>query len=75
MIIRGPSRPRLAFLARVARKEARYLQETDQRLFSELNCVEALRAVEGDAILAERLDAFVARFGRLQVMPSCQYCF
>lgn len=65
-MIRQSNQARLAFLARVVRKEALYLQETDQRLFAELTGVEALHRIESDPLLAERLEAFVGRFGRLQ---------
>ena len=57
---------RLQFLARVVKKEARYLQETDARLFSDLFITLTIDQVESDPVLAERLDAFVSRFGRLQ---------
>lgn len=57
---------RLQFLCRVVDKEARYLQETDARLFTDLFTQQALERIEGDPVLAERLDAFVSRFGRLQ---------
>lgn len=59
-------RARLQFLCRVAEKEARYLQETDARLFANPLTVELLQHIAEDALLAERLDAFVSRFGRLQ---------
>lgn len=56
----------MQFLCRVVKKEARYLQETDARLFAQpLNVIDLQRIAE-DALLAERLDAFVSRFGRLQ---------
>lgn len=57
---------RLQFLARVVQKETRYLQETDARLFADLFMTQAIEEVESDPLLAERLDAFVSRFGRLQ---------
>lgn len=57
---------RLQFLCRVAEKEAHYLQETDARLFAEPLTAESLRHIAEDPLLAERLDAFVSRFGRLQ---------
>ena len=40
--------------------------DTDRRLFSNLFTIEEAKKIETDAILAERLDAFVSRFGRLQ---------
>lgn len=57
---------RLQFLARVTQKECLYLQETDGRLFEEALTIERLQKIKDDAVLAERLDAFVGRFGRLQ---------
>jgi hypothetical protein len=57
---------RLAFLCRVVEKEAQYLMETDARLFHQPLSVQAWDSFETDPIAAERLDAFVSRFGRLQ---------
>lgn len=57
---------RLEFLARVADKECRHLLDTDSRLFGNLFTQEDAQKIEADPILAERLDAFVSRFGRLQ---------
>jgi len=57
---------RLAFLCRITQKEISHLQDTDRRLFGDLFTVEAAQRIETDPILAERLDAFVSRFGRLQ---------
>lgn len=57
---------RLQFLCRVVEKESRYLQETDARLFAEALGPAALQRIAEDPLLAERLDAFVSRFGRLQ---------
>ncbi|MBZ5876666.1 hypothetical protein [Chromohalobacter israelensis] len=59
---------RLRFLARVARKESRHLQETTERLFQSkepLTGLEVQRWI-ADSLIAERMDAFVARFSRLQ---------
>jgi hypothetical protein len=57
---------RLAFLVRVVQKESAHLLSTDGRLFaSPFTLVEAAR-LESDVELAERVDAFVGRFGRLQ---------
>ena len=53
-------------MARVTEKECQYLQETDARLFTDPMTVESLRAAQKDPVAAERLDAFVSRFGRLQ---------
>ena len=57
---------RLKFLARVTEKECQYLIDTDGRLFSSVFTVEEALKIETDPILAERLDAFVSRFCRLQ---------
>jgi len=58
--------PRLQFLSLVVGKECRHLATTDQRLFgSEFTPAQA-RQLEADADLAERVEAFVGRFGRLQ---------
>lgn len=57
---------RLEFLARVTDKACQHLYDTDSRLFGDLFTVEMAQKIELDPILAERLDAFVSRFGRLQ---------
>ncbi len=57
---------RLEFLARVTEKECQHLLDTDGRLFGNLFTIEDAQKIEADPILAERLDAFVSRFGRLQ---------
>ncbi len=57
---------RLQFLARVAREESRHLQTTDQRLFVIDFDAARARSLDSDADLAERVEAFVSRFGRLQ---------
>lgn len=57
---------RLEFLVRVVRKECRHLGSTDRRLFNEPFTVERAASLETDPDLAERVEAFVSRFGRLQ---------
>ena len=57
---------RLKFLCRVARKECQHLDVTDQRLFAVPFDVERASRLEHDVELAERVEAFVGRFGRLQ---------
>jgi len=57
---------RLQFLARVVRKECQHLTSTDQRLFGSLFTLEQATLLEADPDLAERVEAFVSRFGRLQ---------
>ncbi len=57
---------RLQFLVRVTRKESRHLQATDRRLFKEGFDEKRAAALDSDPDLAERVEAFVGRFGRLQ---------
>ncbi len=57
---------RLQFLARVIAKESRHLVTTDQRLFVGAQAVKDFSGLEMDADLAERVEAFVGRFSRLQ---------
>jgi len=57
---------RLQFLVRVVRKECQHLATTDQRLFGEPFTPERACQLETDPDLAERVEAFVGRFGRLQ---------
>lgn len=57
---------RLEFLCRVTTKECQHLLDTDRRLFANLFTIEEAQKIEADPVLAERLDAFVSRFGRLQ---------
>lgn len=57
---------RLRFLARVIQKECRHLALTDQRLFSNGFTLGDAEQLESNPDLAERVEAFVGRFGRLQ---------
>lgn len=59
-------RLRLQFLVRVVQKECTHLGTTDQRLFGGLFTLEQVTRLESDPDLAERVEAFVGRFGRLQ---------
>lgn len=60
-------RQRLDFLTRIVLKEASYLRETDRLLFATgLLSAQELSELTPNSALAERMDAFVARFGRLQ---------
>jgi hypothetical protein len=61
-----PARERLRFLLETAALEAEHLQGTDQRLFAEPFTAARAAQLRDDALLAERLDAFSARFARLQ---------
>jgi len=59
---------RLAFLARITDSEATHLALTTERLFGSIAKVQEDLVVQwvADIDTAERLDAFVARFARLQ---------
>lgn len=57
---------RIQLLSRIVRKEIRHLCQTDQRLFTTPFTRTQAQRLEADAELAERVDAFVARLGRLQ---------
>lgn len=57
---------RLRFITRVVRKECEHLQTTDRRLFAEDFTAERAKRLDADPDEAERVEAFVSRFGRLQ---------
>lgn len=57
---------RLLALARIVAKECRHLAGTDERLFGQPFTQERAARLEHDPDLAERVDAFVSRHGRLQ---------
>lgn len=57
---------RLQFIARVVRKECLHLTTTDQRLFAVALTLEQVGQLEENIELAERVEAFVGRFRRLQ---------
>ena len=57
---------RLQFLVRVVHKECRHLNTTDQRLFDGSFNLEQIILLEDSPDQAERVVAFVGRFGRLQ---------
>ena len=57
---------RLQFLVRVVRKECQHLASTDSRLFKGVFSLEQVQLLETDPDLAERVEAFVGRFARLQ---------
>ena len=57
---------RLAFLLETVELEVERLLATDQRLFEQAFTAERAATLRADAPLAERLDAFAARFARLQ---------
>ena len=60
------TRLRLNRLARLVERELKHLQSTDARLFATPFAEQRARELETDELLAERVDAFGARFGRLQ---------
>ncbi len=66
MTLSPSSAERLRFLARVVDKETRHLALTTGRLFTAPFTPERVAELEKAPDLAERVDAFVSRFGRLQ---------
>lgn len=66
MTIDADLRSRLRFLARVVQRERKHLLATDSRVFTEPFTAERARRLDGEAELSERVEAFVARFSRLQ---------
>jgi hypothetical protein len=59
-------RLRLQFLSRVAEKECYSLNRTTERLFAEPFTLERARQLGNEDELSERVEAFAARFARLQ---------
>ena len=57
---------RLQFLVRVIRRERKHLATTDARLFADSFTVQRAQQLDGRIDEAERVEAFVSRFGRLQ---------
>ena len=57
---------RLQFLVRVVRRECAHLAMTDRRLFDPPFSVARAQQLATDPDLAERVEAFVGRFARLQ---------
>lgn len=57
---------RLRFLVDVVELEAQHLSQTDSRLFAEPMTRSRAESLRSDVELAEQVDAFVVRFGRLQ---------
>lgn len=60
------TRSRLAFLVRVVDKEIRHLDYADHQVFPSPLTLEAIQALEDNAELALKLEAFTSRFCRLQ---------
>ncbi|KZY61225.1 hypothetical protein A3735_11140 [Oleiphilus sp. HI0061] len=65
-MLMGNNKDRLRHLIKVAEKEAKHLELTWSRLKSEEVNPQWVAGLEDDLDMAERVDAFVARFGRLQ---------
>lgn len=57
---------RLQFLARVATRQSRHLELTDQRVFAQPFTLARAETLESDIELADRVEAFASRFARLQ---------
>lgn len=74
------ARERLRFLLETVALEAQYLQDTDGRLFAQPFTAERAAGLRAEPLLAERLDAFTARFARLQdtagdkLLPALLVC-
>lgn len=66
MIIEPKLHQRLKFLINVIRKECQYLKTTDERVFSQSFTLELASTLSTNSDLAEKIDAFVSRFSRLQ---------
>lgn len=66
MMLNAAERRRLQFLARVVPKQCEHLEGTDARLFAEPFTARRASDLDDDPELAERVEAFVSRFGRLQ---------
>lgn len=57
---------RIGFLLRVVHREASHLRATDERLFHRPFTPDRVQKLEENVVEAERVDALVSRFGRLQ---------
>lgn len=64
--LRRPPGDKLRFLAETVLAEVALLRITDGRLFAAPMDADRAASLRRDIDLAERVDAFVARFGRLQ---------
>ncbi len=61
----GASLERLRFLVRIVEKQIKLLHRSDQTLFSSIQKPWSLAELERDDLLANAVETFVARFGRL----------
>lgn len=57
---------RIQTLIRIAKRQLEHLEYTDKRIFAGSATAEIMLRLREDAEFAERVDAFVSRFGRLQ---------
>lgn len=57
---------RLLFLARIVKREIKHLRITDQRLFDTPLTLDMVSHLDDNEALAETIETFVSRFGRLQ---------
>jgi hypothetical protein len=64
--LKTPPDERLRFLVETVLAKSAHLQRTDARLFAQPMTAQRAETLQSDLDLAERVDAFVARFGRLQ---------
>jgi hypothetical protein len=62
----SPQAERLLFLAKVIKREIKHLKTTDYKLFAQPFTLMTVKQMDSDEDLAERVEAFVSRFGRLQ---------
>ncbi len=66
MTLNDAAKNRLQFLARVIKREKKHLQITSERFFEIEFTEETAKQLDNNVDYSERLDAFVARFSRLQ---------
>jgi hypothetical protein len=72
-VLSDGEKARLQMLQETAKLELLHLQQTNQRLFAQPWSQEAMASKMLDIDFAERVDAFVARFGRLQDLLGDKY--
>jgi hypothetical protein len=72
-VLSDGEKARLQMLQETAKLELLHLQQTNQRLFAQPWSQEEMANKMLDIDFAERVDAFVARFGRLQDLLGDKY--
>ena len=70
VLVQGQGDRRLAFLLETVALEVAHLLGTDERLFAQPFTSAPAAGLLTNALLAERLDAFTARFARLLDQPA-----